>query len=49
MSGKKKTANKMTDAELLRRVFPEPVAKAIEEEVQQAESELSTPDENNGK
>ena len=43
MPRKKKTANEMTDAELLRRVFPERVAKAIEEEVHEAESEPENP------
>jgi hypothetical protein len=33
----------MTDAELLRQVFPEKVAEAIEEEVKEANSEDDSP------
>lgn len=43
MPRKKKTANEMTDAELLRRVFPERVASAIEREVQEPEPKLESP------
>ena len=43
MPRKKKTANEMTDAELLRRVFPERVAKAIEEEIREDEPEPDNP------
>ncbi len=43
MPRKKKTANDMTDAELLRKVFPEKVAKAIEEEVRQMNEEPESP------
>ncbi len=44
MPRKKKTANEMTDAELLRRVFPERVAKAIEEEVSDPSRTPDSPD-----
>ena len=49
MPRKKKTANDMTDAELLRRVFPEKVAKAIEEEVRDEEPEPANPDKDDDK
>ena len=49
MPRKKKTANEMTDAELLRRVFPERVAKAIEEEVKDPEPNPETPDKDKDK
>ena len=43
MPRKKKTANEMTDAELLRQVFPERVAKAMEEEIRQMNEEPESP------
>lgn len=44
MPRRKKPAHEMTDAELLRQVFPEGVSQAIEREVQEVESEPDIPD-----
>ena len=43
MPRKKKPPHEMTDAELLRQVFPEGVAKKIEEEVRDPEPDPDSP------
>ena len=43
MPRKKKPPHEMTDAELLRQVFPEGVAKKIEKEVSETEPDPDSP------
>lgn len=49
MPRRKKTPHEMTDAELLRQVFPPKVAEAIEQEVKGPASDADSPNEDKDK